>query len=50
MPQRKKRQDSSAFALTYILRLSSCRVMGDFVISPLVIRKKEDRVLTGRQP
>ena len=32
---RKKRQDFSAFALTYILRLSSCRVMGDFVISPL---------------
>ena len=31
----KKRQDFSAFALTYILRLSSCRVMGDFVISPL---------------
>ena len=37
---RKKRQDFSAFALTYILRLSSCRVMGDFVISPLVPRKK----------
>ena len=34
-PWRKKRQDFSAFALTYILRLSSCRVMGDFVISPL---------------
>ena len=34
-PWRKKRQDFSAFALTYILRLSSCTVMGDFVISPL---------------
>ena len=34
-PWRKKRQDFSAFALTYILRLSSCRAMGDFVISPL---------------
>ena len=34
-PWRKKPQDFSAFALTYILRLSSCRVMGDFVISPL---------------
>jgi hypothetical protein len=31
-----KRQDSSAFALTYILRLRSCRVMGEFVISPLL--------------
>ena len=39
-PRHKKRQDFSAFALTYILRLSSCRVMGDFAISPLVLRKK----------
>ena len=31
----QKRQDGSAFALTYILRLSSCRLMGAFVISPL---------------
>ncbi len=31
----QKRQDVSAFALTYILRLRSCRVMGEFVISPL---------------
>src|SRR5467141_4174912 len=31
----QKRQDGSAFALTYSLRLKSCRLMGAFVISPL---------------
>jgi hypothetical protein len=30
-----KRQDGSAFALTYSLRLRSCRLMGAFIISPL---------------
>jgi len=34
-PCRCKRQDSSAFTLTYILRLRSCRRTGDFIISPL---------------
>ena len=34
-PDASKRQDGSAFALTYILRLSSCRSMGVFIISPL---------------
>ena len=29
------RQDGSAFALAYIRRLRSCRLMGEFVISPL---------------
>src|ERR1700730_4864158 len=31
----QKRQVGSAFALTYILLLRSCKLMGDFVISPL---------------
>src|SRR5579864_4651998 len=31
----QKRQVDSAFALTYILLLKSCRLIGDFVISPL---------------
>src|SRR5262249_49969816 len=31
----QKRQDGSAFALTYSLRLRSCRLMGAFIISPL---------------
>ena len=31
----QKRQDGSAFALTYILRLRSCKSMDAFVISPL---------------
>src|SRR5262252_6684188 len=31
----QKRQVGSAFALTYSLRLRSCRLMGAFVISPL---------------
>src|SRR6266700_4172936 len=31
----QKRQDGSAFALTYIFRLRFCSVMGGFVISPL---------------
>ena len=31
----QKRQDVSAFALTYSLRLRSCKLMGAFVISPL---------------
>src|SRR5262245_7696802 len=31
----QKRQDGSAFALTYSLRLRSCRLIGVFVISPL---------------
>ena len=31
----QNRQDGSAFALTYILRLRSCKLMGAFVISPL---------------
>src|ERR1700686_1385851 len=31
----QKRQDGSAFALTYSLLLRSCRLMGAFVISPL---------------
>ena len=33
--QSPERQDGSAFALTYILRLRSCKLMGAFVISPL---------------
>jgi len=38
-----KRQDGSAFALTYILRLRSCRLMGGFIISPLppLLTKKQ---------
>ena len=32
---RQKRQDGSAFALTYRLLLRSCKLMGAFVISPL---------------
>src|SRR5271170_4239750 len=31
----QKRQDGSAFALTYRLLLRSCKLMGAFVISPL---------------
>src|SRR3954454_20372587 len=31
----QKRQDGSAFALTYRLLLRSCKMMGAFVISPL---------------
>src|SRR5271157_2327591 len=31
----QKRQVGSAFALTYILRLRSCKLMGAFFISPL---------------
>src|SRR6516164_11706161 len=31
----QKRQDGSAFALTYSLRLRSCSLMGAFIISPL---------------
>jgi len=31
----QKRQDASAFALAYILRLRFCRLMGAFIISPL---------------
>src|SRR6266436_3435355 len=31
----QKRQAGSAFALTYRLRLRSCKLMGVFVISPL---------------
>jgi hypothetical protein len=31
----QKRQDGSAFALAYILRRRSCRLMGVFVIAPL---------------
>src|SRR5215469_2690580 len=31
----QKRQDDSAFALTYSRRLRSCRLTGVFVISPL---------------
>ena len=31
----QKRQDGSAFALTYRLLLRSCKLMGGFVISPL---------------
>src|SRR6266513_6499718 len=31
----QKRQDGSAFALTYRLRLRSCKLMGAFIISPL---------------
>ncbi len=34
-PDALKRQDSSAFALTYILRLRSCRLIGGFIIPPL---------------
>ena len=31
----RERQDRSAFALTYSLRLRSCRLMGAFIITPL---------------
>src|SRR4030095_16008178 len=31
----QKRQDGSAFALAYLLRRRSCRLMGVFVIAPL---------------
>ena len=41
------RQDVSAFALTYSLRLRSCRVMGAFVISPSPSRLKETLQTAG---
>src|SRR5262245_44330994 len=37
----QKRQDVSAFALTYSLRLRSCKLMDAFVISSLPSRLKE---------
>src|SRR5438270_13811308 len=38
----QKRQDGSAFALTYILRLRSRRLMGGFLIPPLLSVSSEE--------
>src|SRR6516164_4833165 len=43
----QKRQDVSAFALTYSLRLRSCKVMGAFIISPSPSRLKETLQTAG---
>ena len=43
----QKRQDGSAFALTYILRLSSCNDIGAFVISPLPYVLVEESCAAG---
>src|SRR5215467_15827075 len=43
----QKRQDVSAFALTYSLRLRSCKSMDDFVISSLPSRLKETLQTAG---
>src|SRR5215510_13889667 len=43
----QKRQDVSAFALTYSLCLRSCKVMGAFVISPSPSRLKETLQTAG---
>src|SRR6516165_5012717 len=47
--QTQKRQDGSAFALTYILRLRSCKPMDAFVISSLPSPRLES-VANGRAP
>src|SRR5687768_13070800 len=45
----QKRQAGKAFALAYILRLRSCRLLGVFVISPP--RRSEGRSApSGRRP
>src|SRR6202158_1873746 len=44
----QKRQDGSAFALTYILRLRSCKSMDAFVISSLPSRMWETLQMAGR--
>src|SRR3954452_6609497 len=51
----QKRQDGSAFALTYILLLKSCRLLGAFIISPLPSLVEETMnsrapLLHGRYP
>src|SRR6201981_144840 len=43
----QKRQDVSAFALTYSLRLRSCKSMDAFVISSLPSRLKETSQTEG---
>src|SRR5215813_12850377 len=43
----QKRQDVSAFALTYSLRLRSCKLMDAFVISSLPSRLKETLQTAG---
>src|ERR1700731_3757300 len=43
----QKRQDVSAFALTYSLRLRSCKSMDAFVISSLPSRLKETLQTAG---
>src|SRR5712691_4239681 len=43
----QKRQDGSAFALTYILRLRSCKLMGSFIISPLPPMLSEELQTVG---
>jgi hypothetical protein len=45
--QPQKRQDVSAFALTYSLRLRSCKLMDAFVISSLPSRLKETLQTAG---
>src|SRR5215467_552213 len=43
----QNRQAGSAFALRYILRLRSCRLIGAFVISPLPSMLSEDHSTVG---
>src|SRR6516165_11168273 len=46
----QKRQDVSAFALTYSLRLRSCKLMDAFVISSLPSRLKEKSICSSNAP